>query len=65
MRPQELIHLPHTTKAVGKGTGLGLSISYQIVTDAEGTLSVQNTRYGARFVIVLPTDRQAFSSQAN
>jgi len=55
----------YTTKAVGKGTGLGLSISYQIVTDAEGTLSVQNTRYGARFVIVLPTDRQAFSSQAN
>lgn len=45
----------YTTKEVGKGTGLGLSISYGIIKDAGGTLSVSNTKHGAKFVIVLPT----------
>jgi len=43
-----------TTKEVGKGTGLGLSISYNIVQDAGGDLSVENTEHGARFTIKLP-----------
>lgn len=44
----------YTTKEVGKGTGLGLSISHGIVRDAGGTLSVTNTKKGARFKLVLP-----------
>ena len=43
-----------TTKEVGKGTGLGLSISYNIIHDAGGDLSVENTEHGARFTIRLP-----------
>ncbi|MDG0991077.1 MAG: PAS-domain containing protein [Luminiphilus sp.] len=45
----------YTTKEVGKGTGLGLSISYGIINDAGGTLSVSNTKHGAKFTITLPT----------
>jgi len=43
-----------TTKEPGKGTGLGLSISYGIVRDMGGSLSVTNTRVGARFEISMP-----------
>jgi C4-dicarboxylate-specific signal transduction histidine kinase len=43
-----------TTKEIGRGTGLGLSISYGIVTDMEGSLSVESLEGGARFCITLP-----------
>ena len=44
-----------TTKEVGQGTGLGLSIAYGIVTDHEGTITVQNApTAGAVFAIELP-----------
>lgn len=46
-----------TTKEVGKGTGLGLSISFNIIQDAGGDLSVENTDHGARFTIKLPVAR--------
>ncbi|MEY4642434.1 MAG: hypothetical protein RLZZ227_2428 [Pseudomonadota bacterium] len=43
-----------TTKPVGKGTGLGLSISKKIIQDMKGSIRVENTAVGARFMIVLP-----------
>lgn len=49
----------YTTKAVGKGTGLCLSISYQIIKEAGGTLTVNNSQYGARFVINLPVGHES------
>ena len=54
-----------TTKEVGKGTGLGLSISFNIIQDAGGTISVENTRHGARFTITLPTPRSLPCTQAS
>jgi PAS domain S-box-containing protein len=54
-----------TTRSVGKGTGLGLSVSYFIVTrDHMGTLDVRSSPgKGATFIIRLPLDRRAHSSQ--
>jgi C4-dicarboxylate-specific signal transduction histidine kinase len=44
-----------TTKEVGAGTGLGLSITYGIITEHEGTISVESSPgEGARFLIELP-----------
>ncbi|OLS60909.1 PAS domain-containing sensor histidine kinase [Pseudomonas putida] len=43
-----------TTKPAGVGTGLGLSVSYRIVESMGGSLSVDNSVHGARFVIALP-----------
>jgi two-component system cell cycle sensor histidine kinase/response regulator CckA len=44
-----------TTKEVGKGTGLGLSISKGIIEAHGGTLFLDSTTKGTRFVIELPT----------
>jgi len=44
-----------TTKPRGKGTGLGLYISKKFIHDAKGSIAVQNTDAGAKFVISLPT----------
>jgi C4-dicarboxylate-specific signal transduction histidine kinase len=46
-----------TTKEVGQGTGLGLSIAYGIVTDHEGSITVENAP-GAVFTIELPATPQ-------
>jgi len=54
-----------TTKEVGKGTGLGLSISYNIIKDAGGELTVENTQHGARFTIELPSTQTALRTQAS
>lgn len=44
-----------TTKQVGSGTGLGLSITYGIISDHQGTISVDSPPgRGARFLIQLP-----------
>jgi C4-dicarboxylate-specific signal transduction histidine kinase len=44
-----------TTKEVGAGTGLGLSITYGIITEHEGTISVESSPgEGARFLVELP-----------
>ena len=44
-----------TTKEVGKGTGLGLSISSGIITDHNGSISVESTLgKGTSFTISLP-----------
>ena len=43
-----------TTKEVGKGTGSGLSISYGIVSDMNGTITVENTESGARITVEFP-----------
>lgn len=48
-----------TTKPIGKGTGLGLSVSHDLIRNMGGSLSVDNYKGGARFVIRLP--RQAVS----
>ncbi|MEW6284522.1 MAG: ATP-binding protein, partial [Candidatus Eremiobacterota bacterium] len=43
-----------TTKEVGHGTGLGLSVCHQIVTQHGGTLELDRSAPGARFVMRLP-----------
>ncbi|MDN6859350.1 ATP-binding protein [Pseudomonas sp. CAN2814] len=43
-----------TTKPIGKGTGLGLSVSHDLIRNMGGSLSVDNFKGGARFVIRLP-----------
>ncbi len=43
-----------TTKEVGKGLGLGLAITYEIIQEYGGTITVDNTQQGARFIISLP-----------
>ncbi len=44
-----------TTKGVGKGTGLGLSVAYGIVTQLEGSISVESAPgQGAVFRVELP-----------
>ncbi len=43
-----------TTKPVGQGTGLGLSVSRQILERHEGTLRLEDSQRGARFVLALP-----------
>lgn len=43
-----------TTKQVGEGTGLGLYIVASIVEEHSGTIRIEKTDSGARFVITLP-----------
>jgi len=45
-----------TTKPRGQGTGLGLSISTDIVRRHGGTLTLDPSPHGARFVMRLPVD---------
>jgi PAS domain S-box-containing protein len=51
-----------TTKPLGVGSGLGLSISHNIIADHMGTLSVKESKKGAKFVIELPHE-QLFSGR--
>ncbi|XPV68225.1 MAG: PAS domain S-box protein [Halarcobacter sp.] len=44
-----------TTKDLSVGTGLGLYMSYKIVKESlKGKLSVQNSEFGAKFIIEIP-----------
>jgi signal transduction histidine kinase len=43
-----------TTKQVGEGTGLGLYIVASIVEEHRGTIRIEQTHTGARFIIRLP-----------
>jgi PAS domain S-box-containing protein len=43
-----------TTREVGEGTGLGLSISHGIASSHGGSLSLVDSRAGARFRLTLP-----------
>jgi C4-dicarboxylate-specific signal transduction histidine kinase len=46
-----------TTKPLGEGTGLGLHICRQVVDRVGGTISVQTSSSGTRFVVRLPIMR--------
>jgi PAS domain S-box-containing protein len=49
----------YTTKAVGVGTGLGLAICQRIVTDMDGTLTVESkVGKGTTFCVSLPAANQ-------
>jgi C4-dicarboxylate-specific signal transduction histidine kinase len=48
-----------TTKPVGEGTGLGLHICRLVVDRVGGTLSLQTSASGARFVVRLPIMRSS------
>jgi CheY-like chemotaxis protein len=49
-----------TTKEVGAGTGLGLAICQRIITDMDGTLTVESTGgTGTTFRVSLPAARPA------
>lgn len=56
-----------TTKPVGSGTGLGLSISYQIVVEKHrGQLScISAPGYGTAFIVDIPLNVTALSSNHN
>ena len=44
-----------TTKNVGDGTGLGLSVSYYIISEANGTISIESEPgKGTSFIIQMP-----------
>jgi len=43
-----------TTKAVGAGTGIGLSYSLGIVEAHGGTIAIEDSKIGTRFVVSLP-----------
>ncbi|WP_428680403.1 hybrid sensor histidine kinase/response regulator [Sphingopyxis sp.] len=43
-----------TTKAVGAGTGIGLSYSLGIVEAHGGTITIEDSAIGTRFVVTLP-----------
>jgi signal transduction histidine kinase len=41
-----------TTKEIGKGTGLGLFISYNLVTEVDGTISMESEPGNGTTVII-------------
>ncbi|MGZ8547035.1 MAG: sensor histidine kinase [Sulfuricurvum sp.] len=56
---EKIFDLYFTTKSADKGTGLGLYMCRYIIEESfGGTISVENTTKGAKFVIELPIDRR-------
>ncbi|HOS40934.1 MAG TPA: ATP-binding protein [Spirochaetota bacterium] len=52
-----------TTKKKSNGTGVGLSISRKIITEHDGTVSVESTPdVGTRFIITLPLKQEAIAA---
>lgn len=47
-----------TTKAVGAGTGIGLSYSLGIIEAHGGTIAIEDSEVGTRFVVTLPVRDQ-------
>ncbi|TFV58078.1 cyclic nucleotide-binding domain-containing protein [Mycobacterium sp. PS03-16] len=55
-----------TTKAVGEGTGLGLDLAWRVVVEKHhGNLSVQSRPGDTRFVVCLPLQAPAPSSETS
>ena len=49
------LYEPYVTTRQGRGgTGLGLAIAYRIVTEHQGTMTVETGATGTRFVLELP-----------
>ena len=59
VEPKSKIFEPYfTTKSQSDGTGIGLYMSKIIIDkNMKGKLRVRNTNLGAKFVIVIPTDK--------
>ncbi|HNR90377.1 MAG TPA: ATP-binding protein [Spirochaetota bacterium] len=52
-----------TTKKKSNGTGVGLSISRKIITEHDGTVSVESTPdVGTRFIITLPLKQETIAA---
>ena len=51
-----------TTKEIGKGTGLGLSIAKGLIEDHKGTLIYDEACANTRFIIQLPLEQSAKST---
>jgi signal transduction histidine kinase len=57
----------YTTKEIGKGTGLGLFISYNLVTEVEGTITLESEPGRGTLVIIrIPvTSRKSLTDDNN
>lgn len=49
----------YTTKSVGEGTGLGLSVSFYIISENNGSITIESEKgKGTKFIILLPVSPQ-------
>lgn len=51
-----------TTKEVGKGTGIGLSLSHRIISEHDGSLSIDEKCENTKFIVKLPKSNTSIKS---